>query len=99
MPERQKEASKAFEQAVEAARQVEQRNPQDAGNLSELALDLAKLNRRQEALAALASLDALPGNDQTVLFRKAMALELVGKRREAIEVVTSLLGSGFSEAR
>ena len=97
IPERQREAGKAFEEAVEAARQVQQRNPQDAGNLSELALDLAKLNRKQETLATIASLDALPANDQTVQFRKAMALELVGKRREAIAVVDQLLASGFSE--
>jgi serine/threonine-protein kinase len=99
VPERQREAPKAFERAVEAARQVEQRNPQDAGNLSELALDLAKLNRRPEALEALAALDRVPANDQTVQFRKAMALELIGKRREAIEVVNRLLASGFSETQ
>jgi len=97
VPDRQHEANKAFEQAVEAARQVQQRNPQDAGNPAELALDLAKLNRKQEALAALAALDALPGNDQTVQFRKAMALELVGKRKDAITVIDQLLASGFSE--
>jgi eukaryotic-like serine/threonine-protein kinase len=99
IPERQREASRAFERAVEAARQVEQRNPQDAGNLSELALDLAKLNRKAEAVQTLAALDQLPVNDQTVQFRKAMALELAGKRREAIEVVSRLLASGFSETQ
>jgi eukaryotic-like serine/threonine-protein kinase len=99
IPERQKEAAMAFEQAVEAARQVRQTKPQDAGNLSELALDLAKLGRKSEALEAIVALDSLPESDQTEQFRKAMALELIGKREDAIALINGLLASGFSESQ
>jgi tetratricopeptide (TPR) repeat protein/TolB-like protein len=97
VPERRGETVKAYARAAELAGEIWRANPNDVGTGTNLALYLAKLGKRTEALAVLAQTDRIATSDLNIAFRKVATLELAGERERALVALEKLLAAGFSE--
>jgi Tfp pilus assembly protein PilF len=64
----------------------------------QLAFYTAKLGRREESESALAAADTNGAGDLQSQFRKVQVLSLLGRRREALELLLACLDKGLSPA-
>jgi serine/threonine protein kinase/tetratricopeptide (TPR) repeat protein len=94
-----REAAGAFRTAASLAAEALKVRPGDAALLSSLALYRAKSRDRDAAQTALQGFHATPNPDSPSLFRAAIAHELLGERRRAVELLRALARAGFSGDR
>ncbi len=98
VPGQAEKAKEAYQQAIQLAETELGVNPKLAEVRANLAVYCARLSERQRALAEIAQARKLAPANMTVLFRCALAYELVGQRALALETLKGALRGGYSLA-
>jgi serine/threonine-protein kinase len=98
IPGQAEKAQEACRRAIQLTERDLTVNPKDAEARAHLAVYCARLNQRQRALAEAAKARGLAAGNMTVLFRCALAYELVGRRSLALETLKGALRGGYSRA-
>jgi serine/threonine-protein kinase len=98
VPELRDRASGAFRHAIELAEQELTRSPANAELLGMLADYSARLGRRSEALAHIKKGLSLAPKNVNVLFRVALAYEVLGDRASALKLLEEAVKRGLPPA-
>jgi serine/threonine protein kinase/Tfp pilus assembly protein PilF len=88
------DARKAYEQAAQAQREALDTNATDGPGWIQLALFEAKTGANEQARAHIRIGDSFPSNDLDTQIYKARALEVLGSREEALNVLAECFRRG-----
>lgn len=98
VPGQADKAKEAYRQAIRLAETELSVNPKQAEVRANLAVYCARLADKPRALAEIARARELAAANMTVLFRCALAYELLGRRAQALETLRRALRGGYSLA-
>jgi serine/threonine-protein kinase len=98
LPGQDEKAKEAYRQAIRLAETELSVNPNSAEVRASLGLYCARLSDQPRALAEIAQARKLEPANTRVLFRCALAYELVGRRALALETLKEALRGGYSLA-
>jgi serine/threonine-protein kinase len=96
LPGHQQNAGEAYRKAIELVRAEILRTPLVPELHADLALYLAKRGNGDDALRELAGINAESRKLPAIAIHAATILEIVGRRREALESLKTALGGGYS---
>jgi Flp pilus assembly protein TadD len=88
-------AKPTYENAIRLARDELSVHPQDLDARTYLALYLAKIGDKKDALAEISQVDSATKKDAEVLFRSAVVHELCGERDLALTALSASLKAGY----
>jgi serine/threonine-protein kinase len=94
-PGNEEKAKEAYRTAIQMIRNELTAKPNDADQRSRLALCLAKIGERKEALSEAAAVKALD-QSASVLSRLVSVYEISGERRHALDAMAAALKAGYS---
>lgn len=88
-----------FRRALPMAQAEAARNPNSADVKADVALLCARLERRSEALAGMATALALSPGDSSILYQAGVVEAMTGQTGKAVEYLRSALAHGYSKDR
>lgn len=94
-----RQARESYERALTLIASELEVDPSDPGNVSLLAVYLAKVGRHAEARVRIGDALRMAGNDSNVLFRSAAAYALSGQPVDAIDTLKAAVARGITPAR
>ena len=94
-PGNEDKAKDAYRTAMEMIRDELAAKPNDADLRSRLALCMAKIGEKKEALAEAAAVEALD-RTASVLSRLVSVYEICGQRKQALDTMAAALKAGYS---
>jgi len=94
-----RKASDSYARALQLIASELQVDPNDAGNVSLMAVYLAKSGRHAEAKTRIGEALAMAAGDSNILFRSAAVLALAGEARRAIEALEAAVARGIPASR
>ncbi len=98
LPDKKAESRAAGEKAIELGEKLRQEDPSNPSVLSEIGLYYARLGDGERALPLLRQAIALAPDDPELYYRAACGSELLGHRREALELLGKALAKGMARA-
>jgi len=94
-PGNENKAKDAYRTAIKMIRDELSTKPNDADLRSRLALCMAKIGEKKEALAEAAAVETLD-RTASVLSRQVSVYEICGQRRQALDTMAAALKAGYS---
>ena len=96
IPGRREESQESFQRALQLLEKELQKRPEDAELRSRRALYLAKCRESEAARKDLEELASRPGREPSVIYRGAVAFELISERGRALHELALALEAGYA---